>query len=184
MQPLLRKHYQETRETLQRYRDQAPLRIWVIVLSYPVAMFLDASGMPWLVVLLLFTVVMASAVHYFFHLREQVDEANVWCECEGYKDYARTPIVSEWVCGFCAKTHPAFKFLNSRHTFLDTCVNCKARQHSIICFRCRQPVVWDEEAFRRRPDTSAWLPDYPPLPPEPEPVRESRPPRFIDEDLR
>jgi hypothetical protein len=186
MQPLLKKHYQETRETLERYRDMAPVCIWAIVLSYPVGMFLYASGMRFLVVVLLFSVVTASAVQYIFYLREQVEKADVWCECEGYDDYARTPITLAWVCGFCAKTHPPFKLLNSRHTSLDTCVNvnCKARQHSIICFRCRQPIVWDEYAFRQRPNTSAWLPDYPPLAPEPEPVREDRPPRPIDEDLR
>jgi hypothetical protein len=185
MKPVLRKHYQESRETLERYRDRTPVCIWVIGFTFLGAMFLRASGLPYLLVALLGVGVLISAVQYWYHLRNQLEEATLWCECEGYENYASFKITDEWVCGFCGKTHPPFNIRPSRQTFLDKCENvtCKERQHSIICFRCRQPVVWDEDAFRRRPNTSAWFPDYPPLPPEPVPVKD-RPPRPIDEDLR
>jgi hypothetical protein len=186
MSPVIRQRYQANRDILERYRNAAQLFIWSIILILPGSLLLSLFGVPTsTAVNILYHVFFAASAYVLYTILSLKKVKPFVCECEGYDDSADTEIWHAWVCGFCAKTNPPF---NSgfpwRRTFLDQCKKCERTQHSVLCWRCRRPLIWDENAFRREPGTSAWLLGYPPAAPMPEPAPEDRPPRFIDEDLR
>ena len=87
-----------------------------------------------------------------------------------------------WVCGFCTFEHTT-RHLLFNHTFVEKCARCPNTPHSLICFRCRKPSIFDQDVFSRSPTKSAWLPDSPPLSEAP-PEKPMQPPRPIDDDLR
>jgi hypothetical protein len=103
---------------------------------------------------------------------------NHWLRCPYCG--ARTAIMHTWVCGSCDKEH-SYCRTYWKHSFLEQCARCPNKPHSLICFNCREPVVFDDRTYN--PKTPAWLPDYPPVTPTPAPVEE-RPPKLYDEDLR
>jgi hypothetical protein len=84
-----------------------------------------------------------------------------------------------WVCGFCTFEHTT-RHLLSRHTFVETCARqvCGKPPHSLICFGCRKPIIWDDAGFKNAPEKSAWLPHSPPVPmpvPPEKPLARPRP---------
>jgi hypothetical protein len=116
----------------------------------------------------------ALALWYFYRCREWLRSLRgiVCRECER----ARVPIFEPWVCGSCSRTNR-----DRRRTWADAC-ECKATPHSFICPECRNPIIFDDYAFERSPDTSAWLPGYPPIIKKPN--NEKRLPRYIDKHFR
>jgi hypothetical protein len=97
---------------------------------------------------------------------------------------ALTRLDHYWVCGFCTFEHKTQHVLFG-HTFVETCARplCGRKQYSFICWNCRQPIIFDKQAFRYDEEKSAFYPDYPSVAPTPAPVEE-RPPKLYDEDLR
>jgi hypothetical protein len=181
-----RERYQTAREALERYRGALQSAVWFVLLIIPAGVVLMLIGFSHsgAVVTLMFAGVCVSL--YFQHRANQVDELKPFlCECEGYDDCAATAISNPWVCGYCAHVHPRFNSLPWRSTLVDPCKNCNRRQHSVLCWRCDKPIIWDEDTFRNSQKRSAWHPDFPPSPPAPEEpkVQERRPPRFIEEDF-
>jgi hypothetical protein len=96
---------------------------------------------------------------------------------------ALTRLNHHWVCGVCTFEHTARHMLFG-HTFVETCARpkCGATPHSLICWNCREPIIFDESPFK--PETSAWLPDSPPRTQPPKPVVKDRPPKILKDHLR
>jgi hypothetical protein len=185
---------QSAREELARYRGAAKGLAWAFALAIPADIILLSLGFDRLsaaVMIILGPIAMAV---YFMRAARRVEEMkplpciNLTCFMEHEEEIAYTEIGDSWKCGFCAAEHPPFQAIPWRRTLVDPCRNCTKRQHSIRCWRCNQPIVWDEDAFGMSPKKSAWRPGHSliELPPEPtrEPPQEDRPPRIIDEDLR
>jgi hypothetical protein len=121
--------------------------------------------------------VFARALWHFYRYRKWLQSLTGMPCLDCGREYYQFLTFDPWVCGSCSSTHSG-KGL----TWADAC-ECKAVAHSFICPECRKPIIFDDYAFERSPDKSAWLPGYPPLLQE-EPVIEVRPPRPIDEELR
>jgi hypothetical protein len=196
--PYARERYRTAVETLARYRSAAERAVWAVGLAFvAAAVIVPLLGSRFLTALILSAGIIAVFAHWD-RAAERVQELKPLpcldddCYEEGGETLAVTYISNQWICGFCDKTHPPFECSIWgwwRSTLVDPCENrtCKQLQHSVICWRCRKPIIWNEEAYSRAPKNSAWLPGYPALelPPEqPPPVAEDRPPRIIDEDLR
>jgi hypothetical protein len=96
---------------------------------------------------------------------------------------AENYIWDAWVCGFCPKTNPEFNGWPGQRTLIEQCKKCGQLQHSVLCWRCDKPLIWDESGYQSNPKNSAWYSGYPPPAEAPPPVTEERPPKPIDEDL-
>jgi hypothetical protein len=184
MSVVVRQQAEVIRDNLRRYRAACRFLLWVLILYLPVDVLLllltGKSLTLWL------TAIIFAALGFQWYRDWRLDKSPVFfCECEGHNNAARQGALCEWVCGFCGKTHPRYgSFRFWRKTMLDECT-CKARQHSLLCFRCHAPIVWDDDAFKRSPENSAWDPNYPPREKKPEPpARERRPPKMLKKHLR
>ena len=168
--PEIKAQLRDIQDALQSYREMRKSLIWMagaaaltLLIYKPVGLFgLALFGL---------------TLWYFFRSREYLRSLRgMPClDCVGPRAHILT--FEPWVCGSCSKTHSG-----KRLTWADTC-ECKATQHSFICPECRKPIIFDDYRFERSPDTSAWLPGYPPVEatPAPPPLR---PPRHIDKHLR
>jgi hypothetical protein len=148
-------------------------RLNVFILTYPFLLFPDpiyaAHIFSYGVTLI---AIIAFAIFTLFTFR------NHWLHCPHCN--SRTEIKHTWVCGMCHKEHLLWRIF-WKYSFLETCARCGKVPHSLICFQCREPIIFDKNAFA--PETSAWLPGCPPVAltaPE-KPLERPRP---IDEDLR
>jgi hypothetical protein len=142
--------------------------------------FSDFGGLSYAAILL-----PVGALALWSHYHKKLRELHLFaCECGGITQF------SSWVCGFCGKTHTASQGPLPKgpwakdHTFLESCESekCNRAQHSILCWHCNKPIIWDDDAYRHYPQQSAWNPSYPPAKPEPPGVIDR--PKPIDEDLR
>jgi hypothetical protein len=189
-----RERYRTAVETLARFRSVTEGTIQAVGLALAGEVILLFLGFPRFGTAHVTCAVIFAVGVYWYHAAKRAEELKPLpctdpdCLEEGDGEVAETFILNPWVCGFCDKTHPSIQMWWHwrRSTLVDPCENCTRRQHSVICWRCRKPIIWDEEAYRRAPNNSASQPGYPPLElsPEPQQVPEDRPPRFIDEDLR
>jgi hypothetical protein len=74
-----------------------------------------------------------------------------------------TDISAEWVCGHCHHTNRSRYLLPTGRTFLEACKECGSVPHSLICPKCRRPIIFYDEAFTKEPKKSAWLTGAPPV---------------------
>jgi hypothetical protein len=197
LNPYAKERCQVAREVLARYRRACRLLLWSPVLAFGATVVLTFAGFspPTAVYAGAFCIVTIAG--YFGYRHWGLDGLknfpciNIACSSEEDQEIAYTDLFYPWVCGFCFTGHPSFNGLDRllfwRRTIVDPCRNegCKHLQHSVICWRCRNPIIWDEEAYRKAPKP-AFPPGRPPrserIPEKPKPVR--RRPRPIDEDLR
>jgi hypothetical protein len=182
MSSVIQQQAQSARELLHLCRTLHVAVWWSFIPAALLYFFLAiiGAGILSFAALLLPVFAMFICSHYDAKLRELKVFA---CECEEHPGRAITKI-APWVCGFCAKTHRPSQWPGAKnHTFLDPCESCKQPQHSILCWRCNEPIIWDDDAYSRYPHKSAWHPAHPPAKPEPAGVIDRRP-KPIDEDLR
>jgi hypothetical protein len=173
-------------DLLASFRSSFYLYVWTMILAFPVGAILIFAGVPHSATKLLVLGAMAGTpVLLLYNIYRTLKVKPLVCLCDdSYDKAAATQFGETGVCGFCGKTHPPWKWIPWRRTVLDECDNikCKRSQHSIICWRCNKPIIWDDGAYRREPTTSAWHLQYPPLQPVSAPT-EDRPPRRIAEHL-
>jgi hypothetical protein len=181
MSPVIRQQYLAARRVLERYRRAEVTYGLILALTILLAVILIASSIPAIVALLLPSAAVLGYLYFFPSQLNRLYEINPFlCRCEGSDLSAENGIRRAWVCGFCGQTHPPFNFQPWRRTLLERCKNCHRLQHSVLCYRCDKPIIWNENAYS--PGTSAWYLDYPPLAPEP-PVPEGRSPTRISKHL-
>jgi hypothetical protein len=186
MSPIVRQRYQANREALERYRNTARLSLWAIGIAFGAAIVVAAvelAPVSIVILSLLFLIGAPGGLVGFFHSIHKLDKVGT-LPCEACGEDGRlgsNTVLASWVCGFCATTHPSISLIGTLTgtTLLDPCKNCHQHQHSVICRNCRQPIIWNETAYRK--DTSAWYADSPPLEEKPPPP-DTRP-LLIDEDL-
>jgi hypothetical protein len=189
MNPEIRQQYEAIRETLDRCRTKAQRYLWSLGVGMLLAL---VAGLPEPSPIGgVFAVVgwIAFSGGLLGLMLNIPCTSKIECFPCGACGEGKIPpcnnIWKTWVCGFCAKTHPGLAPINLwGATLVDPCKKCDRLQHSIVCRECRAPIVWDEDGFRRQPNTSAWYLGSPPPPPEEPKAPEERPPRPIDEDLR
>jgi hypothetical protein len=121
-------------------------------------------------------VVLFAIGRMLFYSDYRLSNANGAMPCP--KCGCKTGIYASWVCGSCHTTHTHARFSRS---FFEPCKNCKNSPHSLICPRCRDPIIFDGKAFK--PGHSAWCRGLPPVTAKP-PVVQDRPPKRIRQHLR
>jgi len=167
--PEIKAQLRDVQDALEAYREWPKTLIWT---AGAAALALLANTLLGLFALCVF----ARALWYFFRSREYLRSLRgMPClDCVG--DRAHVLTFEPWVCGWCSRTHSG-----KGRTWADGC-ECKAMPHSFICPECRNPIIFDDCAFERSPDKSAWLPGYPPIIKKPN--IEKRLPRHIDKHFR
>jgi hypothetical protein len=165
--PEIKAQLQDIRNALEGCREGRKTLLWLAGSTALTFLIYTPVG---LLALCLF----ALALWYFYRCRAYLRSLKgMPClDCEGGHVLTFEP----WVCGSCSRTHSG-----KGPTWADAC-ECKTTPHSFICPECREPIIFDDYAFERSPDTSAWLPGYPPIIKKPN--NEKRVPRYIDKHLR
>jgi hypothetical protein len=172
--PEVQAHVASLRLYLDRYRYAHGWFPWAVVIAPLLNLLL-----PWYIAAL--PLLIAAAAMFYFERYCLAPIHAIHCRSgEGY-----ISIYDDWVCGNCKKTHTKTIHLPWRRTWADECTGkfCGV-PHSVICPSCRNPIIFDDYAFERSPDKSAWLPGYPPVEATPAPTPALRPPRHIDKHLR
>jgi hypothetical protein len=185
MSPVIRQHARELQTIADRLRTAIKVMPWLVVLIFPLLIALHLIGAPAIVemCLAILPFLAAWSVMFFSFLRLHKGHTSYFFHQCNEDRGARTGIINKWVCGFCDTTHRAFKWYLWPQTVLHPCPKCRQTQHSLLCFKCDTPIVWDEEGFARSPKKSAWLFAYPPAPPVPAPAIPDRPPRRFADHL-
>jgi hypothetical protein len=175
--PEIKAQLQHIRNALDDYRNVRPLKWTAAGVMVMVALaFMGVFYAPSFILTLL---ALSFLLWLFFHERRVLRSLRMPClSCEGH-----ISLYDEWVCGSCSRTHTNPMGLRGK-TWAEVCPGkfCGV-PHSVICPDCRKPIIFEDYAFGRSPDASAWLPGYPPVEATPAPAP-LRPPRPIDEDLR
>jgi len=169
--PELKAQLQDLRAALHNYREGRKSLVWIAGATALALLIYTPIG---LLALCLFVLALWHLYRCLEYLRSLRGMPCLDCDTERSHVLTFEP----WVCGSCSRTHSG-----KGPTWADAC-ECKSTPHSFICPECREPIIFDDYAFERSPDQSAWLPGYPPLLQQEEPVIEVRPPRPINEDLR
>jgi hypothetical protein len=82
-------------------------------------------------------------------------------------------LYQRWVCGWCAHTH-AYTLWPRGRAFIEPCKKCGRVPKSLICWKCREPIGFDDGYGAK---TSAWIAGHAPRAPAlkdrfPEPIRD------------
>ena len=72
-----------------------------------------------------------------------------------------------WVCGHCKTTHRPTLTRRKPPTWVEACLKCKNVAHSLFCFQCHMPSVFNQLKFFASPTEGAYLDGYPPQPVKP-----------------
>ena len=177
--PTIRAHLENLRLFISRFRRSRICLLLSVVIVFPITVVLSGTTSLSATTLdYMFYVPFCAAVAALFYYDFRFPKQFIHCP-----SCSRVHLSQEWVCGECHKTNKHVKW-PTRKTFVEACrfSDCKKVPHSLICPKCREPILFTDGA---NPKTSAWLPGYPPLPPEPETpaVAEYRPPKLVDEHL-
>ena len=81
-------------------------------------------------------------------------------------DRCQTPFYlgETWICGHCETRYNFLNDIGLAPTFLEHCRHheCKRLPHSLWCYRCEQPIIFDQSTYDGSPKESAYLAGYPP----------------------
>jgi hypothetical protein len=156
------------RETLDSYRLRARACVWAGGLGLTTAAILaltDPFPSAGPIAILTFYAAGGAMFYSWFNLRRIDPITPFRCACEGYDDIEDNGIWRNWVCGFCGETNDTGSPVSPWSiSLLDACKHCGEHQHSVLCWRCSAPIIWDESAYNRAPDNTAWYVGYPALP--------------------
>jgi hypothetical protein len=177
--PSTRLEVEKLRGRLGRYQKGWVILFWMLIFEFlvpyvfPIEQWLPFDigyGYLTLAVVIPFALVVVAVAFVY-----PVNFNRCWLACPHCG--SETALLHKWVCGYCDRYH--FWWTSWKHSFVETCARkeCAAAPHSLICFSCRQPIVWNDAGFKNSPEKSAWLPDSPPpseIRQKPEPFEERR----------
>jgi hypothetical protein len=154
------------RQAAARWHTARVRATWTLVLYVP------ALAIPWPIPFASSLFIIASVLLVLYGAQALHSQVLTCPHCGGL-----TKIDCFWVCGFCSLEHFTRQVFFG-HTFVERCArsNCGKQAVSFICWTCREPITFNEDAYRRE-TISAYHPDYPPLttkkpaePPRPLPI--------------
>jgi hypothetical protein len=136
--PAIRQHFHLIRRRLKKYRAVPlwALRAYLIGLVAALALNLYFGDARHALLPIIPAIVLACA--FFYYLAEVGNDRIPCPNCR-----AITKIGLTWVCGFCSATNENVLYPWKR-TFCEACTNCKSAPHSVFCWRCQKPIVFQD----------------------------------------
>jgi hypothetical protein len=73
------------------------------------------------------------------------------------------PFNVPWVCGHCKMEHREFgRLFEPAPTYVERCPRCQHRPHSLWCYKCERPMIFDMSSYQVSPDEMAYFLSHPP----------------------
>lgn len=158
----------------RNWMGQFLLAFFIVVGDYNISLILVVPALAYLAI----TVVALISIANRALVRD--DPPDLVCpDCK-----SRTPLLSQWTCGKCFHDHipanppPSLPLYPPVPTFVQRCAFCRFLPHSLACFNCYRPIIFNRREYQEDRNTISFLTDYPPPPPTPK--EEPKPPTIDD----